>query len=158
MKRPDDTITRPETPLPSSRSQIGLVNHPLEDMHTSFSLTNDSQQQDGSGEFNLLSESNHTYYLLESFYTSDLYQAIEDRLGRSESQNGNYSVWVDAPGQENSVFSIYQFYHEVVSMYLIDLDRDINSIIISLYYLLAPLSISIVIHFCFLLILHFPLC
>lgn len=116
MKRPDDPISRPETPLPSSRSQIGLVNQPLEDMHTLLSLPNNSQLQDGSGEFNMLSESNHTHYLLDSFLSSDLYQAIENRLGHSEASNGNYSLWIDRPSQENSVFSIYQFYHEIASI------------------------------------------
>jgi hypothetical protein len=157
MKRPDGAVSRPDTPLPSSRSQVGLVSQPLEDIHTSFSLSNGSQQQDGSGELNLLSESNHAHYLLESFHTSDLYQAIENRLGRSETQNGIYTVWVDAPGQESSVFSIYQFYHEVVSMHLTVINLCINNNT-SLCFLLVLLSISTVIHSYSLLILHSPLC
>ncbi|GAA5809512.1 hypothetical protein MFLAVUS_002921 [Mucor flavus] len=110
MKRPDDAVTRPTTPLPPSNSQEQL----LEEMHTPYSLTRNGQQQEGSGELDLLSEANHTHFLLDSFYSSHLYRTIENRVGRSDSANDRtYSVWVDAPGQEESNFSIYRFYHEV---------------------------------------------
>lgn len=112
MKRPDDAVTRPTTPLPPSNSQEQL----LEEMHTPYSLTRNGLQQEGSGELDLLSEANHTHFLLDSFYSSHLYRTIENRVGRSDSANDRtYSVWVDAPGQEESNFSIYRFYHEVVS-------------------------------------------
>lgn len=114
MKCPDDAVTRPTTPLPPSRSELDVYTQPLEEIHTPYSLTSD-RQQEGYGELDLLSESNHTHFLLDSFYSSDLFQTIENRVGRSENQDGtNYSVWVDAPGQEESAFSIYQFYHELV--------------------------------------------
>jgi hypothetical protein len=114
MKRPDNAVNRPDTPLPSSRSQIDVQTQPLEDIHTF--ANNRNQHEEGSGEFSLLSESNHMHYLLDSFYSSNLYRTIENRVGRAESQNGTaYSVWVDAPGQEQPAFSIYQFYHELVS-------------------------------------------
>ncbi|KAI9250829.1 P-loop containing nucleoside triphosphate hydrolase protein [Helicostylum pulchrum] len=94
MKRPDDAVTRPTTPLPSSNSQEQL----LEEMHTPYSLTRNEQQQEGSGELDLLSEANHTHFLLDSFYSSNLYRTIENRVGRSDSANDRtYSVWVDAP-------------------------------------------------------------
>lgn len=112
MKRPDDAVTKPGTPLPSG--EIDDDTQPLEDINTPYSFTSDIQQE-GSGELNLLSESNHSYFLLDSFYSSDLFQTIQNRVGSSENEEEiNYSVWVDAPGQEESVFSIYQFYHELV--------------------------------------------
>lgn len=114
MKRPDDAITRPNTPISSSRSQIDIDTEPLEDIHIPYSLGNTIQQQEGSGEANLLADSNHAHFLIDSFYSSDLYQIIENRIGRETANTGDYSVWVDAPGQEQSAFSIYQFYHELV--------------------------------------------
>ncbi|KAG2200876.1 hypothetical protein INT46_006438 [Mucor plumbeus] len=113
MKRPDDTITRSNTPIPSSRSQMDVDVEPLEEIHTPYSLGNGSQQQEGSGEVNLLADSNHAHFLVDSFYSSDLYQIIENRIGRATANTGDYSVWVDAPGQEQSAFSIHQFYHEL---------------------------------------------
>ncbi|KAI7893449.1 P-loop containing nucleoside triphosphate hydrolase protein [Mucor mucedo] len=111
MKRPEDAVTKPGTPLLSG--EIDDDTQPLEEIHTPYSFTNDIQQE-GSGELNLLSESNHSYFLLDSFYSSDLFQTIQNRVGRSENEDEiNYSVWVDAPGQEESAFSIYQFYHEL---------------------------------------------
>jgi hypothetical protein len=87
---------------------------PLEEMRTPYSFGNGSQQQEGSGEVNLLADSNHAHFLVNSFYSSDLYQIIENRIGRATANTGDYSVWVDAPGQEQSAFSIHQFYHELV--------------------------------------------
>lgn len=119
MKRPDDAVTRPVSPLPSG--EMDAYTQPLEDIHTPFLLTSDSRQQEGSGELDLLSESNHTHFLLDSFYSSDLFQTIQNRVGvRPENEDGggaNYSVWVDVPGQEESSFSIYQFYHELVRFF-----------------------------------------
>lgn len=114
MKRPDDVITRPNTPIPSSRSQIDVDTEPLEEMHAPYSLGNGSQQPEGSGEVNLLVDSNHAHFLIDSFYSSNLYQIIENHIGRATANTGDYSVWVDAPGQEQSAFSVYQFYHELV--------------------------------------------
>ncbi|KAG1081059.1 hypothetical protein G6F42_023095 [Rhizopus arrhizus] len=114
MKRPHDVGTRPTTPMPSSRSQIDVETEPLEEMHTPYSLGNSQQQQEGAGEVNLLADSNHAHFLLDSFYSSDLYQTIENRIGRTTANNASdYSVWVDAPGQKDSAFSIPQFYHEL---------------------------------------------
>lgn len=114
MKRPDDLITRTDTPLPSSRSQIDVPSQQLEEVRT-FSSNNNRNEE---GEFSLLSESNHIHLLLDSFYSSNLYQTIENRVGRAENAGarggGAYNVWVDAPGQKQSAFSIYQFYHELV--------------------------------------------
>lgn len=119
MKRPDDAITRPGTPVASSRSQYEAQTQQLEDMHTPYSLTND-RNEEGAGEFGLLSESNHTHFLLDSFYSSNLYRIIENRVGRIDNQSNGpaYSVWIDSPGQEQSAFSIYQFYHDLVCMSL----------------------------------------
>jgi hypothetical protein len=121
MKRPDDAITRPDTPIASSRSQHEAQTQQLEEIHTPYSLSSsNNRNEDGSGEFNLLSESNHTHFLLDSFYSSNLHQIIENRVGRSEGRNNDaaYSVWVDSPGQEQSEFSIYQFYHDLVRFLL----------------------------------------
>lgn len=114
MKRPDDAITRPGTPVASSRSQYEVQTQQLEDMRAPYSLGND-RGEEGGGEFSLLSESNHTHFLLDSFFSSNLYRQIENRVGRVETQGNGvaYSVWVDSPGQEQSAFSIYQFYHDL---------------------------------------------
>lgn len=120
MKRPDDAVTRPTTPMPSSRSQIDVETEPLEEMHTPYTLSNSQQQQDGAGEVNLLADSNHAHFLLDSFYSSDLYQAIENRISHTTANASDYSVWVDTPGQKESAFSIYQFYHELVTANLLE--------------------------------------
>lgn len=116
MKRPDDAVTRPTTPMPSSRSQMDVETEPLEEMHTPYTLSSNSQQQqDGAGEVNLLADSNHAHFLLDSFYSSNLYQAIETRISQTTANASDYSVWVDTPGQKESAFSVYQFYHELVT-------------------------------------------
>lgn len=95
MKRPDDlTSMHPDAPYNSSH------------------INSSSRDQE---ELDLLSESNHTHYLFDSFVSSELYKTVEKRIGRSV-QNGSYSVWVDAVGQDTSIFSIAQFYHEWVSL------------------------------------------
>jgi len=114
MKRPDDAVTRPTTPMPSSRSQIDVETEPLEEIHAPYALGNSQQSQDEAGEVNLLGDSNHAHFLLDSFYSSDLYQVIENRICRATANASDYSVWVDTPGQKESAFSIYQFYHELV--------------------------------------------
>ncbi|CAO3663470.1 unnamed protein product [Rhizopus stolonifer] len=92
MKKPEDSVpTRPSTPAPFNNDRA-----------------DPSQDQE---EFNLLSDSNHAHYLFDSFVSSELYKTIEKRIGRSV-QNGSYSVRVDAPGQNISIFSLAQFYHE----------------------------------------------
>ncbi|KAI9478275.1 MAG: P-loop containing nucleoside triphosphate hydrolase protein [Benjaminiella poitrasii] len=119
MKRPEDAVSRPNTPIPSGRSQIDVVTQPLEDIHTPYiSVTEDDDGGGGESEFNLLSEANHTHYLIDSYRSSDLYKSVEHRLGRSENEDNSndagYSVWVDASGQDQTTtFSIYQFYHEL---------------------------------------------
>jgi hypothetical protein len=116
MKRPDDAATRPTTPMPSSRSQIDVETEPLEELHTPYTLGSNRQQQDGAGEVNLLADANHAHFLLDSFYSSDLFQTIENRIDRTSASASDYSVWVDTPGQQESAFSIYQFYHELVTI------------------------------------------
>ncbi|ORE01971.1 hypothetical protein BCV72DRAFT_62338 [Rhizopus microsporus var. microsporus] len=89
MKRPDDTdSTQHDTLTPFSNSQ---------------------REQE---EFDLLSESNHAHYLTDSFRSSELYENIKNRIGRS-NPGGPFSVWVDPPGQDVSILSITQFYHEL---------------------------------------------
>jgi hypothetical protein len=105
MKKPDLVISRPDTPLPPSSNE---QSEPLQEIHAFHS-------PEPSGELNLVSESNHLHYLLQSFQTSDLYKTTQERVGRSSSSAGSYSVWVDAPGFNASPFSIQQFYHELVS-------------------------------------------
>lgn len=117
MKRPDDAVTRPTTPMPSSRSQMDVETEPLEEMHAPYTLGNSQHQQDGAGEVNLLADSNHAHFLLDSFYSSGLFQTIENRIGRTTANASDYSVWVDTPGQKESAFSVYQFYHELVSCF-----------------------------------------
>lgn len=110
MKRPEEPVTRPTTPAPSTYSQIDVEHEPLEDIRSSFDRL---EEEDG-----ISPQYNHTDSLLDSFYSSDLYRAIQDRVGSSGSENNGYtSVWVDSPTQDSSKFSIYQFYHELVRIY-----------------------------------------
>ncbi|KAI8064852.1 P-loop containing nucleoside triphosphate hydrolase protein [Gilbertella persicaria] len=111
MKCPEEIVTRPTTPLPSSHSQIEMVIESSEETQPSFELPQDHQEQlEGFGEFSLLNESNHMHYLLDSFHSSDLYKTIKDRI--EPDQETNYAVWVDIPAEPSS-FSMYQFYHEL---------------------------------------------
>ncbi|EIE82698.1 hypothetical protein RO3G_07403 [Rhizopus delemar RA 99-880] len=63
MKRPDDlTSMHPDAPYNSSH------------------INSSSRDQE---ELDLLSESNHTHYLFDSFVSSELYKTVEKRIGRS---------------------------------------------------------------------------
>lgn len=157
MKRPHDVGTRPTTPMPSSRSQIDVETEPLQEMHAPYSLGSSQQQQEGAGEVNLLADSNHAHFLLDSFYSSDLYQTIENRIGRTTANASDYSVWVDAPGQKDSAFSIPQFYHELViadfavKVYLYaNKDAFPDTIIIAHIHQSIPKSVPLLCPFCIL--------
>lgn len=114
MKRPEEPSTRPTTPAPSVYSRIDVEHEPLEEIRSSFDRTEEEEEEGTNG---LSPQYNHTDLLLDSFQSSDLYRAIQDRVGSSESQEGGYSVWVDSPMRETSKFSLYQFYHELVRIH-----------------------------------------
>ncbi|KAI8996798.1 hypothetical protein BDB01DRAFT_768528 [Pilobolus umbonatus] len=67
-----------------------------------------------SGELDLLSQSNHTYHLVDSFKSSELYAIIKHKISRFTHQgNDIYSTGSTSTGEYSTSFSITQFFYEL---------------------------------------------
>ncbi|KAI8372254.1 P-loop containing nucleoside triphosphate hydrolase protein [Choanephora cucurbitarum] len=113
IKKPEESINRPTTPVSFYQNQNDVEAEPLEEIRPSLDLQGGHHQEE-SGEFGLLNEANHAHYLLDSFESSELFSAIKARIEQpSISETESYNVWVDTSGPQTSKLSIFQFYHEM---------------------------------------------
>ena len=134
MKRPDDANDDADDSrsfsIPRSHASSIISSQPLEDLGSteeSRQLISDTVREINttepppSSEFALLSESNHAYHLIESYKSSNIYNAVRLKISQSIDDNNSghnvrFSVWMNSNKENNyySPLSMVQFFHELV--------------------------------------------
>ncbi|KAI8369430.1 uncharacterized protein BYT42DRAFT_110213 [Radiomyces spectabilis] len=115
MKKPEET-NQPQESLDDDDEGEQRLNDLSTEAEESSQLIYDAWRSVGdrtnTGDFDLLSESNHTHQLFESYKSSALARVVKTRIRQATADPHPYSVRVGASSDTPHALSMVQFLHE----------------------------------------------